>query len=106
MRLLRLILALLIIATAAAHAGPLEEGVTAHKSGQFGKALSLFRRLAEGGNAPAQYNLGILYANGDGVERNYAEAISWFRKAADQEFADAQFNLGAMYFRGEGVPID
>jgi hypothetical protein len=61
------------------------------------------RRLAEQGEASAQYKLGFWYANGYGVPENDAEAAKWYRLAAEQGDADAQFNLGVMYANGEGV---
>ena len=54
----------------------------------------------------AQYNLGIMYYNGQGVPQDYAEAVKWYRLAADQGDAYAQYNLGVMYDNGEGVPQD
>ena len=59
---------------------------------------------AEQGDAKAQVDLGVMYANGDGVPENDAEAVKWFRKAADQGDAKAQFDLGVMYANGDGVP--
>jgi len=59
---------------------------------------------ANQGDAFAQFNLGVMYENGEGVPENDAEAVKWYRKAADQGLADAQFNLGLMYENGEGVP--
>ena len=38
-------------------------------------------------NADAQYNLGVMYKNGDGVPQDYAEAYFWFNLAAT--YADA-----------------
>ena len=60
--------------------------------------------LASQGNVQAQYNLGLMYANGEGVSEDDAEAVKWYRLAADQGNAIAQFNLGVMYANGEGVP--
>ena len=51
----------------------------------------------------AQNNLGLMYANGEGVPEDDAEAVHWYRKAAKQGYADAQYNLGLMYDYGEGV---
>ena len=62
--------------------------------------------MAEGGDADAQYNLGVMYASGQGVLQDNKEAEKWFRKAADQGHADAQFFLGAMYAEGQGVLQD
>ena len=61
---------------------------------------------AKDGDAMAQHNLGLKYANGDGVPENDAEAVKWFRKAADQGDAKAQVDLGLMYAEGNGVPQD
>ena len=58
------------------------------------------------GDAAAQYNLGLMYANGEGVPEDDVEAVRWYRLAADQGVADAQFNLGISYDNGEGVPED
>ena len=45
----------------------------------------------------AQYNLGVMYDNGDGVPQDYKEAVKWYRLAAEQGDASAQYNLGLMY---------
>ncbi len=52
------------------------------------------RLAAEQRDAQAQYNLGVLYAEGRGVPQDDAEAARWFRLAAEQGLADAQANLG------------
>jgi TPR repeat protein len=62
------------------------------------------KALAGQGDVRAQYNLGLMYADGDGVPENGAEAVKWYRKAAEQGDADAQYNLGYMYADGLGVP--
>ena len=64
------------------------------------------RILAEEGNPIAQYNLGLMYDNGEGVPQDYAEAMRWYRLAAEQGCADAQYELGYMYENGLGVPQD
>ena len=60
-------------------------------------------QVAKQGNAKAQYNLGGMYYNGQGVRKDYAQAIQWYRKAAEQGIAQAQYNLGVMYANGLGV---
>lgn len=59
---------------------------------------------ADQGNATAQDDLGVMYAEGHGVPRSYAKAARWFRKAAEQGNADAQSSLGVAYANGQGVP--
>ena len=68
--------------------------------------LEEMRALAEQEDAITQYNLGVMYRDGDGVPEDDAEAVRLFRLAAEQGFALAQFNLGVMYANGEGVPED
>lgn len=68
------------------------------------KAVPLWRRAAELGDALAQYNLGVVYAQGlGGMKSDLREAATWYRKAAEQGNADAQYSLGDLYRRGEGV---
>ena len=70
------------------------------------EAVRWFRNVAVQGDADAQYNLGIMYRDGEGVPEDYAQAATWFRKAAVQGDARAQASLGIMYTIGSGVPQD
>ena len=87
-------------------AGPFEDGFTAYERGDYAAAFKLWKPLADQGNALAQFNLGVMYDEGQGVPQDDAEAVKWYRKAADQGNALAQFNLGVMYGTGQGVPQD
>jgi TPR repeat protein len=99
-------LALAVALVGSAAAGPFEDGTAAYQKGDFATALRLMRQLADQGIAKAQYALGVMYYNGQGVPQDYAQAVNWYRKAADQGLAVAQFNLAIMYYTGEGVPQD
>ena len=68
------------------------------------KALLIAR--AEQGSARAQFSLGVMYYDGQGVPQDYKEAVKWYRKVAEQGYAEAQYNLGVMYDNGQGVPQD
>ena len=68
--------------------------------------VAALRASAEQGDVDAQFNLGVMYAEGYGVPQDYVEAGTWYRLAADQGDAKAQFNLGVMYAEGYGVPQD
>jgi TPR repeat protein len=67
------------------------------------------RRLyaaAEGGDARAQFNLGVLYdsrfdISGRPVEGNRTEAVKWLLRAAQQGLSRAQHRLAELY---EGGP--
>jgi len=70
---------------------------------QDAEAVNWIRKSADQGHADAQFNAGLMYAQGRGVKHDDAEAVKWYRKAADQDDADAQCNLGVMYEQGQGV---
>lgn len=61
---------------------------------------------AKEGDAPAQRELGRLYAEGTGVPKDETEAVRWYRLAAGQGDAEAQFLLGVCYAKGLGSPPD
>ena len=42
----------------------------------------------------AQFRLGVMYDEGQGVTRDATEAVTWYRKAAEQGHADARLRLG------------
>ncbi len=69
-------------------------------------AVQAVRRAAAQGLAQAQYNLGLMYAEGRGVQRDDVQAVAWYQKAAAQGLAQAQYNLGLMYAEGRGVQRD
>ena len=73
---------------------------------QTPEEIDAMRVRAEAGDAEAQNDLGVRYANGDGVPQDDAEAVRWYRLAADQGLASGQSALGVMYSDGEGVPQD
>ena len=105
LKLIAAILSALLLALPAA-AQDLQKGIEAYERGDYAAALKEWRPLAEQGLAAAQYNLGLIYANGQGVKQDYAEAVKWYRRAAEQGDAEAQNNLGVMYEKGQGVKQD
>ena len=90
----------------AALAGPLEDGVAAADRGDFAKAISFWKPLAEDGNEFAQFDMGVLYATGQGAPKDDAEATRWFRLAAERGHREAQYNMGVAYEKAYGVAKD
>jgi TPR repeat protein len=68
--------------------------------------IKALRQKAEAGDADAQYRVGFMYSQGNGVPQDYEQAVAWYRKAAEQGHAEAQGSLGSMYISGHGVPQD
>jgi TPR repeat protein len=106
-KLLRTAAFLLCTAVAVpAMAQDFDKGFFALQVGDFETALQEFLPLAEQGKADAQFYLGTMYANGNGVIQDYAEVVNWYRKAAEQGHPDAQTGLGFMYDNGYGLIKD
>ena len=118
----RLVVGLLLALFLSAQAGPdvetepleplpprpptFEDGVMAYSRGDPGRALEIWRPLAENGNPDAQYSIGYLYVRGEGVLADARTAAKWFRRAAEQGDPDSQLHLGLLYAQGEGVGRD
>ena len=54
------------------------------RAGDFAFDVDQWRPLAEQGHTGAQYKLGVMYANGRGVSRDYVEAYKWLNIAGAQ----------------------
>ena len=99
--------AVAVMLTGVAIAGPFEDADDAYKRGDYTTALRLWQALAEQGDAKAQFKLGLMNGIGEGgVPQDFAMAAKWFQIAADQGHAEAQYNLGLAYHNGIGVPQD
>ena len=88
-----LVVVVALFATSAS-AQNLNRGYIAYNSGDYASALKEWRPLAQRGSTLAQYNLGRMYFNGQGVDQDYTEAHKWFSLAAVQDYAPAQNSLG------------
>lgn len=78
------------------------QGVHAHKQGNYSQAAKLFGKACHGGNAESCYNLGILYAKGRGVKQNDTQAAKLYEQACNGGDAAGCYNLGVSYHNGEG----
>ncbi|HHF4450783.1 TPA: tetratricopeptide repeat protein [Haemophilus influenzae] len=83
-----------------------QQGLTAYEQSNYQTAFKLWLPLAEQGDANVQFNLGVMYAEGQGVKQDDFEAVKWYRKAAEQGDADAQAILGFSYLLGKGVQVN
>lgn len=72
-------------------------------------ANGIVKRLlsaAEGGDAAMQSDLGTLYFEGIGVEKNPAKAAHWYEQAAQQGHPVGQTNFATQLLHGLGVGQD
>lgn len=66
-----------------------DESVVAYERGDYATASFEWRRLARLGYLPAQYNLGVMHYNGDGVPQEDVQAYRWINLAASQGYQPA-----------------
>ncbi len=65
-----------------------------------------YQQKANNGDAEAQYQLGLCYAKGLGVEKNFRESARYWLQASKQQHAQALVGLGKLFEKGVGVPQD
>ena len=61
------------------------------------RAIELYARAAELGNAEAQFNLGNIYLLGEGVKADESWALTYYRQAAAQGHELAARNMSELY---------
>lgn len=84
-KLKSVLLALLLSATAnIAFAGSntFDDGAIAFIKGDTAKAYTIWKPLADNGNAEAEYHLGYMYQTGTGVPESKSKALYWYQLAA------------------------
>ncbi|MCI6564383.1 tetratricopeptide repeat protein, partial [Campylobacter sp.] len=83
-----------------------EQGKAFYNNKEYDKAAELYKKACDGGNMSGCFNLGIMYANGNGVEKDLGKAVELFKKACDGGNMRGCHNLGVMYTNGNGVEKD
>ena len=82
-------LLLLIFSVGDSFAADPKKAWAAYEAGDFATAFSIFNELAAQGDSSAQYNLGMMYAFGQGVVQSNAYAHMWWGFAAISGDTDA-----------------
>lgn len=80
-----------------------ELGKIYRKNGEYKKAFENFQKSANQGYDRAEFILGYMYSEGEGIEKDYQKSIEWYEKSANQNNSNAQSNLATMYRNGKGV---
>lgn len=71
---------------------------------EFSVHPKVLARAAAEGDLDAEFDLGVCFEQGSGVEQNLDEALGHFRRAAEGGHAEAQHKMGAAYAYGIHVP--
>lgn len=87
-------------------ANDFHDGMQAYRDGNYQTALTIWKALADDGMVESQYNLGLLYYGGKGVERDPERAHDWYLRAATGGFPRAQYKVAEMYESGDGIRAD
>ena len=75
-----------------------QKGMEAYNKGDYATALKEWKPLAEGGDTDAQYYLGIMYDEGQGVPQDYQAAAKWYTIVAEKGYPEAQRHLALLYY--------
>ncbi|MFQ7388115.1 MAG: tetratricopeptide repeat protein [Escherichia sp.] len=59
----------------------------------YRRAKDWFEKAAEKGHVDAQYNLGVIYENGEGVSQNYQQAKAWYERQPHKMMRRRSSNL-------------
>ncbi|RHZ71344.1 hypothetical protein Glove_259g15 [Diversispora epigaea] len=54
----------------------------------------------------SQYNLGLCYENGNGIDKDEVKAFEWFNKSAENEDIFGQYKIGKFFYEGYGTEKD
>ena len=73
-----------------------------YRNKNYLEALEIFTEIAEE-SGDACNMIGVIYAQGRGVEKNVETAVKWYRKSAEKGSIVGQYNLANKYYRGKGV---
>ena len=84
----------------------IQDAINAANNGNQKKAISIFENLASKGDAEAQYALGLIYADGEGVKQDYIKAKEGYKKSDNKGYEEDQHNVGVMYANGYGAKQD
>lgn len=68
------------------------------------QSVFYFREAAVMGHSGAQYELGVAYCSGRGIEHDGTEALKWFRLSSAQGYPKALHNMGVRNAIGKDVP--
>ena len=75
-----------------------------YAKGEYKEALEYFTKAAEGNHSPSMYKIGVMYHNGEGVEKDLAKAKEMFEKAIKNDGdTDSVYMIADMYYYGRGV---
>ncbi len=92
--LMTMVMTVALFLLTSAFANEYNDAVKATNAGDYNRAVSIWKKLANQGNPVAQYNLAVFYKEGYGVDSDRSESIRWYKAAAQQRLIQATVNIG------------
>lgn len=81
-----------------------DKGMKAFDNSNYNLAINLFiKSCNKNNNKSACHNVGHIYDNGLGVQKNYLEAMKYYKKGCTLGYSHSCYNVGIMYREGQGV---
>jgi hypothetical protein len=81
-----------------------EAGMNAYEAGNYEEAYAFL--IQDDQEPRCAFALGVLYYNGQGVERNFKRSTRYYTLAAEAGIVPAQVSAGFAYANAMGVPED
>lgn len=81
-------------------------GIKSYEKQDFSKARKYFEKACDLNNGGGCNGLGVLYKDGQGVEKNLIKAAYFYSKACELKEGDGCGALGGLYYNGDGVKQD
>lgn len=110
MRPLLLVPCICVLLAACASEAPtqarFDDGTAAYDAGDYEKAYSIFRELADNDDIAALRNVALMERRGLGTDKDPQAAIADYKEAAEKGLPTAQSDLAEMYLDGEAGPPD
>ncbi len=101
-----LLAGLLILLALQTRADDYDDALAVLTNKDYSSAYRAFKRLAKRDHAEAQFQLGMLYLFGKGVDQDAQKGISWLKQAAEGYSYMAANELGQIYLAGQWVKPD
>lgn len=86
-----------------AYAGPFENGQAAYNSGQYAQAKVYWSKAAKNGHAEANYALGKLYEDGQGVTQSFNTAFGHYTQAGFKNHIPATYKVATYHYEGKSI---
>ena len=65
----------LVCAMSLSFSSTLKDGNEAYENNDYAKALKIYEELASKGDLEAKHNIGVMYNNGKGIDKDYKKAF-------------------------------